>query len=541
MVLKTRADKVGLQTGSRRDAALPFVQTRFPQHQLSRAAQQGDRRRQRLRARIGHSPGRHDQERADVRDHAAAGCRRHAHRARARQAFRPRGVLEAPDRTRLPAGRRRAAQGLQRIQETGRPEEVGARRRPHHARVRRARAGAGTVGAGHPPGGLRHDRSADCDGSPPRSGRQAAHQGDGRHGPGGRCLQGDRLDREDARETPRVRHQCRDRGHRRARGSQCARASRGPAFESSAMARTPTSWSPVPRPTSPPSITCSRATVPPGRSTRRKPPKGRRSTSKPCPTPNPDSSRFSTRRCATAARPRVFPTRSTTSCASRASSTNWAWLSSRAAGRVPIPKDALFFEQARNETWINAKIVAFGATRRAKLKPEDDPSVRALVDAGTEVCAHLRQILRAPGGGSPSHDARREPQDDRARPSPTFARRESASSTMPSISSTVSTRTRSTPSSASTPLSRVGRRRSCCATPTAAICRGKLRALCRPCRSILGRPCVSASICMTTPAAASPTASRRSTLARCTCRARSTATASAAATPTSASSSRTSS
>lgn len=51
------------------------------------------------------------------------------------------------------------------------------------------------------------------------------------------------------------------------------------------------------------------------------------------------------------------------------------------------PKDALFFEQARKEKWRHAKIVAFGATRRAKLKPQDDPSVRALVDAGTEVCA----------------------------------------------------------------------------------------------------------------------------------------------------------
>ncbi len=50
------------------------------------------------------------------------------------------------------------------------------------------------------------------------------------------------------------------------------------------------------------------------------------------------------------------------------------------------PKDALFFEQARKEKWAHAKIVAFGATRRAKLKPEDDPSVRALVEAGTEVC-----------------------------------------------------------------------------------------------------------------------------------------------------------
>jgi 2-isopropylmalate synthase len=50
------------------------------------------------------------------------------------------------------------------------------------------------------------------------------------------------------------------------------------------------------------------------------------------------------------------------------------------------PKDALFFEQARKEKWTHAKIVAFGATRRAKLKPEEDPSVRALVEAGTEVC-----------------------------------------------------------------------------------------------------------------------------------------------------------
>lgn len=51
------------------------------------------------------------------------------------------------------------------------------------------------------------------------------------------------------------------------------------------------------------------------------------------------------------------------------------------------PKDAVFFERARAETWKRAKIVAFGATRRASLKVEDDPSVRALVAAGTEICA----------------------------------------------------------------------------------------------------------------------------------------------------------
>ncbi len=50
------------------------------------------------------------------------------------------------------------------------------------------------------------------------------------------------------------------------------------------------------------------------------------------------------------------------------------------------PKDAAFFEAARARTWRHARIVAFGATRRAGLAPADDPSVRALTAAGTEVC-----------------------------------------------------------------------------------------------------------------------------------------------------------
>ncbi len=51
------------------------------------------------------------------------------------------------------------------------------------------------------------------------------------------------------------------------------------------------------------------------------------------------------------------------------------------------PKDAAFFERVRSEKFKTAKLVAFGATRRAKLKPQDDPSVQALVAAGTEVCS----------------------------------------------------------------------------------------------------------------------------------------------------------
>ncbi|MBL9215414.1 MAG: citramalate synthase [Opitutaceae bacterium] len=50
------------------------------------------------------------------------------------------------------------------------------------------------------------------------------------------------------------------------------------------------------------------------------------------------------------------------------------------------PKDAAFFERVRQEGITTARIVAFGATRRAKLRAADDPSVRALVDAGTAVC-----------------------------------------------------------------------------------------------------------------------------------------------------------
>ena len=66
------------------------------------------------------------------------------------------------------------------------------------------------------------------------------------------------------------------------------------------------------------------------------------------------------------------------------------------------PKDVIFFERARTETWRHAKIVAFGATRRASLKPSNDPSVRAMVEAGTEICAifgksstlQVKEVLR---------------------------------------------------------------------------------------------------------------------------------------------------
>ncbi len=50
------------------------------------------------------------------------------------------------------------------------------------------------------------------------------------------------------------------------------------------------------------------------------------------------------------------------------------------------PKDEEFFARARDQAWKHAKIAAFGSTRRANMAPNDDPSMRALVAAGTEVC-----------------------------------------------------------------------------------------------------------------------------------------------------------
>ncbi len=47
------------------------------------------------------------------------------------------------------------------------------------------------------------------------------------------------------------------------------------------------------------------------------------------------------------------------------------------------PKDKEFFARARTVRWKHAKITAFGATRLAKFSVDRDPSVLALVEAGT--------------------------------------------------------------------------------------------------------------------------------------------------------------
>src|SRR3954452_4718588 len=60
------------------------------------------------------------------------------------------------------------------------------------------------------------------------------------------------------------------------------------------------------------------------------------------------------------------------------------------------PKDTEFFARARSELSLaNATLAAFGATRRPGRKAADDPLVRALLDAHTDVVtlvakSHLR-------------------------------------------------------------------------------------------------------------------------------------------------------
>ena len=67
------------------------------------------------------------------------------------------------------------------------------------------------------------------------------------------------------------------------------------------------------------------------------------------------------------------------------------------------PKDMIFFERVKNMTFKNAKISAFGSTRRKGNQVESDPSVVALLDTGAPVVAivsktsemHVKEVLRA--------------------------------------------------------------------------------------------------------------------------------------------------
>jgi 2-isopropylmalate synthase len=67
------------------------------------------------------------------------------------------------------------------------------------------------------------------------------------------------------------------------------------------------------------------------------------------------------------------------------------------------PKDEEFFALAKGVTWRNAKLAAFGSTRHRSNRPEDDPNLRALVEAATPVITlfgkswllHVTEVLGA--------------------------------------------------------------------------------------------------------------------------------------------------
>jgi 2-isopropylmalate synthase len=66
------------------------------------------------------------------------------------------------------------------------------------------------------------------------------------------------------------------------------------------------------------------------------------------------------------------------------------------------PKDAEFFERARELPWKHARVAAFGATCRAGGAPEDDTNIQALLASGAPVCTvvgktwtlHVTEVLR---------------------------------------------------------------------------------------------------------------------------------------------------
>jgi 2-isopropylmalate synthase len=66
------------------------------------------------------------------------------------------------------------------------------------------------------------------------------------------------------------------------------------------------------------------------------------------------------------------------------------------------PKDMEFFERGRERGWKNAKLTAFGMTRRANGRAEDDKNLQALIQAGTPACTvvgktstlHVTEVVR---------------------------------------------------------------------------------------------------------------------------------------------------
>ena len=118
----------------------PAVEAGVGHHRLPGAAEQGDRRRQRLRARIRHPPGRRAQAPRDLRDHARRGRGLEREQAGAGQALGPQRLQDAARRARASSSgaRRRSTHAFARFKDLADKKARNLRRGPAGAGIRRA-------------------------------------------------------------------------------------------------------------------------------------------------------------------------------------------------------------------------------------------------------------------------------------------------------------------------------------------------------------------------------------------------------------------
>ena len=195
------------------------------------------------------------------------------------------------------------------------------------------------------------------------------------------------------------------------------------------------------------------------------------------------------------------------------------------------PKDAEFFERARDIAVADARdrgvrldLPRAGQPRRRR----QHPGAARRADAGVH---RRRQDVDAARHRRAAHDARREPAHHRGEPGVPARAGPARDLRRRALLRRLQGRLRPTRSRRCGRPCAAAPRRSCCATPTAARCRGRSREIVRE-REGGSSSIRSASTRTTTASAPWPTRWPPSAKAPSRCRARSTATASAAATRT---------
>ena len=141
MLLHTREPSLGLWTGVETTRDRAHEPAGLAADRLPGAAEQGDRRAQRVRARGGHPPGRRAEGAHHLRDHGCDHGRPAQQLDRAGQALRPPRAARSAGGDGLPDRRSGAEHRVQALQGDRRPQEAGDRDGPGGARDRRAARG----------------------------------------------------------------------------------------------------------------------------------------------------------------------------------------------------------------------------------------------------------------------------------------------------------------------------------------------------------------------------------------------------------------